>query len=75
MSDAFMLGYGIPINSTRFQQDGARPQSLQRRIPLFFEETVLTNRYSALFEKDFFMATDITGLNPCDYFLWRVLEG
>jgi hypothetical protein len=53
----FMTGYGIQINSARFQQDGARPKKPTNPyffLHKFFEETILSNRYSVLFEKDFF---------------------
>jgi hypothetical protein len=52
----FLMGYGIPMNSARFQQDGARPHT-SNAVPCAFFVTfprrVLSNWYHALFEEQF----------------------
>jgi hypothetical protein len=66
-----LMGYGTPMNSAWFQQDGARPHTNHVLLHLddVSEETVLSNRYPTQFEEEFFMAIN-SGLKPLRLFLW-----
>jgi hypothetical protein len=58
LSEAFvtlLMGYGISMNSTCFQQDGSRPEASSEVFRFFHVslEMILWNRYPALFEEGF----------------------
>jgi hypothetical protein len=74
---AFLMRYGIPMNSSWFQQDSDRLQTssaLLRCLHDFFEERVLSSRYPALFEEGFSWPPTSPDFYPCDYFLWGYLK-
>jgi hypothetical protein len=56
------------MNSAWFQQDGARPYTSNAVLSFlnYVFETVLSNRYSALFEEGFSWPPNSPDLNPCD---------